>query len=203
MAVGSTYRAVAMVVGLVAIPGVASAQPLNPTAVADAPPVVQAVGSFVLVGLCGGLVLARRGHLVDRAVDDTMASPVIAVLYGLGAYVFVLFAGLLASTLLAQFGVARTPVGALSAVVLVGGVALLGGFGYVVVGTVLTDLFDERRPRRGLLLGSALSAVCWLVLPVLAAVAVWLLVAAVGVGGRARTWVHAERTVPAERATSE
>jgi len=194
-----TRRGAATLLALATLPGVAAAQPLGPATVADAPPVVRAVGSFLLVGLCGGLVLARRESLVDRAVDDTMGNPAVAVVYGLGAYVFVLFVAFYTNNVLLGLGVTGTPLGSVAGLLIVGGVSLLGGLGYVVVGTLLTDLRGERRPWRGLLVGGALSAVGWLVLPALAAFAVWVLVAAVGVGGPTRTWFHSERTVATER----
>jgi hypothetical protein len=200
---GVARRAVGLCVALAALPGVATAQSLDPTVMTDAPPYVRALGSAALVGLCGGLVLGLRGSLVDRGVDDTMADPTRTVFYGVGAYVFACFLGLFGSTLMLQFGVGGTPLGAFVWVVLVGGVALLSGLGYAVLGTVLTDLYGTRRPLGGLLVGSAISAVPWLVAPILPAAAAWVLVAAVGVGGRARTWVHAERTVASERASGE
>jgi len=203
MTLAGGRQAVGLLVALAFLPGVATAQSLDPTMVTDAPPHVRALGSVVLVGLCGGLVLALRRTLVDRAVDDTMGDPFRAVFYGLGAYVFACFLGLFASTFLLQLGVGRTPLGAVVTVALLGGVALLSGLGYAVFGTLLTDLYGVRRPWAGLLVGSAISAVCWLVAPVLPAFAAWVLVAAFGVGGPARTWVHSERTVASERATRE
>ena len=184
---------------LATLPGVASAQPLDPTAVVDVAPIFRALASVVLVGSFGALVLVRRAVLVDRAVDDTMGNPTVAVVYGLGAYAFVLFAALYANNLVLQLGVADTPLAAVAAVVIAGGVALLAGLGYVVVGTLLTDLYGVRRPWQGLLVGSALSAVGWLVLPVLPAFAVWVLLGAFGVGGPTRTWFHGERTVQSEQ----
>jgi MFS family permease len=190
-------------IALAVLPGVATAQQLDPSVVTGAPPHVRALGSVALVGLCGGLVLALRGALVDRAVDDTMGRPTRAVFYGLGAYVFALFLGLFASTLLLQLGVGRTPLGALAVVVLLAGVALLSGLGYAVFGTLLTGLMGTRRPWQGLLVGSAISGVCWLVAPLLPALAAWVLVAAFGVGGPTRTWVHSERTVASRRGSRE
>jgi hypothetical protein len=199
MTLAGVRRAAGLCVALAVVPGVATAQSLDPTAVVDAPPVVRALVSTILVGLCGALVLARRDTLVDRAVDDTMGSPTVAVVYGLGAYVFVLFAAFYANNVVLQLGVADTPLAAVAAVVIVGGVALLAGLGYVVVGTLLTDLYGTRRPWLGLLVGSGLSAVGWLVLPLLPAFALWVLVGAFGVGGPTRTWFHGARTVQSER----
>lgn len=199
MTPGWTRRGGVVFLALAALPGVVTAQPLGPETVASAPPSVRAVASFVLVGVCGGALLARSGSLVDRAVDDTMAAPALAVVYGLGAYVFVLFVGFYANNLFLQFGVTGTPLGSVAGLVLLGGLSLLCGFGYAVVGTLLTDLYAERRPWLGLLVGSAIGAVGWFVLPALFAFAAWVVVAAFGVGGPTRTWFHSDRGVPAER----
>jgi len=203
MVSGGTRRVAAAFVVLTAVPGVATAQQLDPSVVADAHPLARAIVSFALVGAFGALVLRLRGPLVDRAVDDTMESPTVAVVYGLGAFVFVVFATLYANNVLLQLGLVGTPLGLVAVAVLVGGVSLLGGLGYAVVGTLLTDLYSERRPFQGLLVGGAISAVCWLVLPVLLAFLAWVLVAAFGVGGPTRTWFHGERSVASERSSRE
>lgn len=194
---GVPTRAAALVMTLVTVPGVAAAQPGVAT-VADAPGVVRAVGSVAAVGLLGGAILARRGGFVDRAVDDTMDRPAVAIVYGLFAYVFVVFAGLYVNNVLSQVGAADTPAGGLVVGVLGGGVALLGSLGFLVVGTLLTDLYGARSRRRGLLVGAGLSGIAWLALPVAAAFVAWVLVAAFGVGGPTRTWVHSSRSVASE-----
>jgi len=191
-------RVLAGAVVLVALSFLATVQPLEASLLVDAPPVVRAVASFVLVGTCGGAVLVHRDALVDSAVDDTLGRPSVAVVYGLGAFLFVFFVAFYANTVLLQLDLVGTPLGAVAAVLLVGGLALLGGLGYVVVGTLLTDLYGARRPWYGLVLGGVLSTVGWFTLPMQAAIVVWALVAAVGVGGPTRTWFHGERTVAAE-----
>jgi len=178
------------------LPAPVVAQPVDPGVVTEAPGFVRAVGAFVAVCLVGAGILWRHGGVVDRAVDDTMARPAAAAVYGVVAYVLVLFPGFYVNTVLAQAGLARTPVVVLVGVVFVGGLALVGSLGLVVVGTLLTDLSGVRRPWQGLALGAALGAVGWVVLPPTGAVAVWVFLTAVGVGGRTRTWVHSERTVP-------
>jgi hypothetical protein len=191
-------RAAVAVAGLAALSVVATVQPLDLWVVVEGPPVVRAVASLVLVGASGGTLLARRGSLVDRAVDDTMGNPSVAVVYGLGAFVFVLFVVFYANNVLLQLGLLETPLGAVALVVLGCGLALLGGLGYVVVGTLLTGLYGERRPWRGLVVGGVVSTVAWFVLPAHAAAGAWVLVAAFGVGGPTRTWFHRDRTVAPE-----
>ncbi len=190
--------ALVLATSLATVPTVAGAQPIDPIAVADSPPHVKALVSAVLVALVGVGLLGRHGGFVDRAVDDTMDRPAIAVVYGLFAYILVLFFGFYANDLMARAGVADTPVGYLALAIIVGGVLVLSSLGYLVVGTLLTDLYRGRGARSGLVAGALLSGVSWLVLPVLAGAAVWILVAAVGVGGPTRTWVHSERTAPPE-----
>lgn len=188
-------RTVALATGLAVVPSGVAAAPVDPSIVVDGPGIGPALASVVLVGLVGAAVLGRDGAFLDRAVDDTMDRPAVAVVYGLLAYVLVLFAGFYANDLLMRVGVAGTPLGTVVLVVLGGGVLLLSSLGYLVVGTLLTDLHGGRRPRHGLVLGALLSGVGWLLLPVPFAVATWVLVAAVGVGGPTRTWVHSERAV--------
>jgi hypothetical protein len=183
---------------LAALSAVATVQPLDASVLVDAPPVVRAVASFAVVAACGGALLVRRDALVDTAVDDTMGRPSVAVVYGVGAFCFVLFVVFYANNVLLRLGLVETPLGAVAAVLLVCGLSLLGGLGYVVVGTLLTDLYGQRRPWRGLVVGGVISTVGWLVLPPPTAAAAWVLVAAVGVGGRTRTWFHGERAVASE-----
>jgi len=194
---GVPTRAAVLVLALVTVPGVAAAQSGVAT-VAAAPGVVRAVVSVVAVGLLGGAILARRAGFVDRAVDDTMDRPAVAIVYGLFAYVFVVFAGLYVNNAIGQLGAADTPAGGLVVGVVAGGVALLGALGFLVVGTLLTDLYGSRDHRRGLLVGAGLSGLTWLFLPILAAFAAWVIVEAFGVGGPTRTWVHSSRTVASE-----
>ncbi|WP_143114373.1 hypothetical protein [Halopenitus persicus] len=214
-------RALGVLIALAALPGVAAARTVAPGTVGPATaaptavvppmvapiivdpalvdpssPVVRAVGSFLLVAAFGGGILVRRRDLLEQAIADTMARPAVAVLYGLVAYGLVAFAGLYANDLLTRLGLAGPPVGYLAAVVLVVGLSLLGGLGFLVVGTIVTDLFGGRRARSGLVVGAALSAVGWLLLPGPGAAVVWIAVASVGVGGLTRTWVHSSRTVP-------
>lgn len=206
-------RAVGVLIALATVPSVAAARPItpagtDPSTVAPATiapalgdpstPVIRAAVSFLLVVAFGGGIIVRRRDLVDRAIEDTMARPAAAVPYGLAAYGLAAFAGLYANDLLTRVGLAGPPMGYLAAAVLVAGLSFLGGLGFLVVGTIVTDLFGGRRTRSGLLVGATLSAVGWLVLPTVGAALVWVAIASVGVGGRTRTWIHSSRTVPAD-----
>ncbi|WP_096389821.1 hypothetical protein [Halopenitus persicus] len=201
-------RVFGVLIALATVPGVAAARPVGSVPIEPATlgsglidpssPVVRAVGSFLLVAAFGGGILVRRRDLLDRAIADTMARPAVAALYGLVAYGLVAFAGLYANDLLTRIGLAGPPVGYLAPVVLGVGLSLLGGLGFLVVGTIVTDLIGGRRARSGLVVGAALSAVGWLFLPAVGAALVWVAVASVGVGGLTRTWIHSSRTAPAD-----
>jgi len=195
---GRWVGGLAIVWGLAAVPTVAGARALGPSTVADAPAVVRALASVVLVGLVGVAFLARYRPVVDRGVEDTMDRPLVGIVYGLFAYVLVLFAGFYANDLFVRAGVAGTPVGYVALAILASGLVLVTSFGFLVVGTVVTDLSGGRRPWHGLLLGALLSGTSWLLLPAVAAIGACVLVAAVGIGGATRSWVHRERPVHAE-----
>jgi len=189
-----TTRLAVALAGLAAGPGAAAARPIGPSVVVDAPGGVRAVASFLLVVAFGGALLSRYGGVVDRSVEAFLERPLVAAVYGLLAYGLVGFLGTYAYSQLARVGV---DVGAVSVVV---GVVVLAltGFGFVVVGTTVTDVLGTRRPWKGLVVGGVLSAVGWLLLPLIAAVVAWTVLAAVGIGGPARKWVHAERSVESE-----
>jgi len=148
----------------------------------------------------GGLVLRLSEGRVDRSLDALYDQPYRAVPYGLMGYVIALTVGLFGLSQLSRAGVASTLVGRLVALILVGIVVALTAFGFLVVGTLVTDVQGQRRPTYGLLIGAALSAVGWLALPTAGGLAVWVLLAAFGLGGAVRRWFHAERTVETERA---
>lgn len=186
------------VVGLAVLPATVRAQSLGPSSLVDVPGPVRAIGSVVAVALLGAVLVSRYGGFVDRAVEDTMDRPAIAIVYGLLAYAFVMFLTFYALDILSRIGAVGSPVAVVALIIPVGGALILSSVGYVVVGAVVLDLYGDRNPWNGLALGAGLSGVGWLVLPFLGGLAVWLLVAAVGVGGPTRTWVHGERTVASE-----
>ncbi|WP_254280524.1 hypothetical protein [Haloarcula marina] len=196
----SLSRLVAALSVVAVLPSVAAAQSLDPSVVGDASGPVRAVASFALVVASGGVVLLRSEDRVHRALDALLARPSRAVPYGLLAYVLVLAVGLYGLSQLIRVGVVSTVLGRAAAILLVVAVVFVTGFGFLVVGTLLTDLQGRRRPRYGLLIGAALSAGCWAVLPLLGGVVVSAVVASFGIGGATRRWFHAERTVERERA---
>lgn len=178
-------------------PGPATAAAIDPSVVVDAPAPVRAAGSFAAVLLLGGVLLYRYAGFVDRSVDAAMERPRVAVLYGLMAFGLVAFTGGYAVSQLARVGVGGSTVPLVGATA-AGVVALvLAALGFLVVGTLVTDVRGGRRPGYGLLIGAALSAVGWLLLPPVAGLVVWVLLAAFGIGGSTRRWFHTPRRVPA------
>lgn len=174
------------------LPGTASAQLVDPAALAEAPGTVRAVASFALVLLFGGALLHYRRGYVDRSVDASLERPGVSVVYGLMAFGLVLFTGGYASSQLARIG----GVLAGAAVGLAGLVALvLAGLGYLIVGALVTEARGSRQLWYGLVLGAGISAVGWLLLPPLWALAAWVLLAAFGIGGPTREWFHTPRRV--------
>ncbi|MEF8841186.1 MAG: hypothetical protein V5A62_06115 [Haloarculaceae archaeon] len=175
-----------------------SVQPVDPAILAEAPGMAWAAASFALVLLFGGGLLYRYGSFVDRSVDASMDRPYVAVAYGVMAFGLVAFVGGYAASQLTRVGVGGTGL----LLVVVGGVVLvalvLGALGFLVVGTLVTDVQGRRRPWHGLVLGAALSAVGWLLLPLVGGGLAWVLLAAFGIGGPTRLWFHTPRRVDPE-----
>lgn len=180
---------------------VPAAQALGPSAIEQVPPGYRAAAAFALVVAFGAAALFRSQRFVEAAVDSSMRRPHVAVVYGAIAYGLVAFLGLLALMQLSLIGITDSAV-VYAAAAAVGVAAFaLGGLGYVVVGTRSLELLGDRQPWNGLVLGAVTSGVIWLVLPPGPAALVWLGVAAVGIGGPVRTWMHDERGVTPEAAS--
>jgi hypothetical protein len=165
-------------------------QALDPSVMFGAPPEVRAAASLVLTVAFGGAVIYRYGGQLDGAVDASMESPLVSVVYGLMAYGLVVFVVAYAYSQLARLGVGAATIGLVGGLVLAAGLLSLGGLGFVVVGAWLTETVGSRDPWLGLVGLAAVAAIAWLVLPVLLGLLVWLGFAAVGIGGPVRRWVH-------------
>lgn len=168
---------------------------VDPSTLGQLPVTYLAAGSFLLVLGFGTLVLWRSQRFVEHGIDTSMTQPHMSVLYGLIAYGLVLFGGFLLLMQLSFVGVTnpsfRLVVFGLVAI----GILALAGPGYAIVGTKLLDMLSGRQPWNGLALGAVLSAISWLLLPLQLAALLWLLVAALGIGGPVREWMHDERGV--------
>jgi hypothetical protein len=167
-------------------------QSLLPSALTDTPREVQALAAFLLTVLFGGVAVYRYGGRIDDAVEASMSRPVAAVGYGLIAYGLVAFVVVYAFTQMAAIGVEAAVVGVLGAATLLLFLVSLGGLGFVVVGTWLSRAVGARDPWIGLVGVGLVGAIAWLLLPFVFGLAVWLAMAAVGIGGPARKWIHAD-----------
>lgn len=153
--------------------------------------------SFALVLLAGVGLLKRRESDVHRAVDIMAEGFPLTMIYGAIAFGLLVFSG---SYIITQLGrlTSRAVVFQVSLAVLGLAIVVLGGFGYLVVGTWLTEIEGARQPLAGAVIGAGLSAAPWVALPELPALFGWILLATVGLGNVTREWVHGERTVEAE-----
>ena len=176
------------------------AQSVDIAALSGLPRYQKALASFLLVVAFGGIILRGSAARVDRSLEALYERPYSALPYGIMAYVVALTVGLFGISQLSRIGVASTLLGRLTALVVTGALVALTAFGFLVIGTLATDVRGPRRPAYGLLFGAALSGLGWLVLPTAGGLAAWVLVAAFGLGGAVRRWFHAERTVETERA---
>lgn len=173
-------------------PGVLPVQ-LDPTIVLDASGPVKAVGSFAIVLLIGTVLRSRFGRHIDRAVGDVIDQPKVAVFYGILAYGLLVLGGLYANDMLIQTGTIDTPVGSAVFALLTLGVLIVTSIGYVILGTLLTEIWSIGGYRLGPVFGAVISALPWLILPFTAGIIAWLALASFGIGGRTRTWVHTTR----------
>ena len=170
---------------------------LEPTSVVSSEP-GRAIASFLIVLGVGTAVRYWRPGLIERAVDATLERPLTAPLYGVATAVlgWLVVAYAFGQALRIGGGVGQ------AAVILgVGGALAVAGFGFVVVGTGLTAVVDDRHRWAGSLAGAGASALVLLALPDRLGLVVWAVVAAAGLGGGARRWLHASRSV--ERTVKE
>lgn len=167
-------------------------QVLDPSVLIDGPASVRAVVVFFLTVLFGGAVIYRYGSRLDAAVDASTANPLLSVVYGLIAYGLVVFFTVYAYTQVARLGVAPTALTLVASVVLGTLLFALGGLGFVVVGAWVTETLGVRDPWLGLLGVGLVGAVALLVLPTVLGLLVWVAIAAAGVGGPTRKWMHAD-----------
>lgn len=174
-------------------PGVASAQPVDPSVVTTVPPAARALLSFALIAVTGGAIRARYDGVADDAAEAILDRPAIAVLYGLIGFAILAFLGTYAGTVVARAPIGQATFLTLALAMLSVSFLVLVALGHLVVGTLLTNLSRGVSAFQGLLLGAALSSVGWLFLSPAGAVVAWLLVAAFGIGGLTREWVHASR----------
>lgn len=163
---------------------------LDPGVVFDAPAAVRAAVSFLVTVLLGGAIIYRYGGRVDVAARATRESPLLSVVYGLGAFGFVVFVVAFGLSELSRIGIGLRLVSVLVSVALLAMVLSLGAVGFGIVGALLADVVGVRDPMFGLVGAAGASAAVWFALPFVVGALVWLLIAAVGIGGSTRRWVH-------------
>lgn len=198
MTVGTAVRVVAPSVGAGGVVGPSVPAQVDPSLITDTPGLVQGAVSFLLVLVAGWVVLARSPRRVEDAVDALFDEPGRAILYGAMAYVIVLVVGLYGVTQAARLAVGGGLVAAVAVTAIGVAVLVLTGFGFLVLGTLLTDIQSHQRPQYGLVVGAVISGVVWLVLPLPWSAIVWFAFAAFGIGGATRLWLHTDRTVERE-----
>jgi hypothetical protein len=179
------------------------AQSIGPSIIAETSVVVRSAIAVFVVLVFGGIVLRRREAFVRHAIDELVARPAVAVLYGLVAYVVILVVGAYVISQVGRLPGAGATVAGAAAVVLGTAVVLLTGVGFVVVGTVLVEVRGRRDLEAGLLVGATLSGLAWAVLPPVGAAVVWILVGAFGIGGAARDWFRPGVDVDRARSTAD
>ena len=159
-------------------------------------PWLRAAVAFVLVLSVGSAILHRYGGLIDRSVEKSVGSPLVSVLYGVLTHIVLFFISGVLSTQLANTGLDPTVLTVGSTVVLGAVFLVLAGLGFAVLGTWLVERRGTGPRWHGLGAVAAVGAAGWLLPAVLGAL-VWILLVSVGVGGPARSWVHAEQSVEA------
>lgn len=188
--------AVEFVVSGLAAVGHAPSQLSDPSSLVDAPGPVRAGVAFLLTVVFGGATLYRFGGGLDEAVAASSERPLLSVLYGVMAYAFVFFVVGYAYSQLRRVVAVSGAVSSLLVAVLAVLVLILVGYGFAVTGAWLAQsagLSDTWTAFVGL---AALCAAVFLVAPLSVGVVVWGAVAALGLGGPARRWVHASEPRP-------
>jgi len=164
---------------------------IDPAAVVASGPGRAAASVLLVLGVAAAVRYWRAG-LLDRSVDATLERPLAAPLYGVAASAlgWLVVAYLFGQALRLGGGVGRAAV-ALGT----GGALVVGGFGFVVVGAAVTAVLGDRRPWAGPLVGAGCSALILLALPGIAGTVGWVALAATGLGGAARRWLHASPSI--------
>ncbi|MFB6207379.1 MAG: hypothetical protein ABEJ05_12730 [Haloglomus sp.] len=172
-------------------------QAVDASTVVNAPAAAKAVAAFCLTVAAGVTIGYYYGDRVDRAVEVSMSNPLVSVIYGVMAYGLVFFVIGYLSSQVASYGLGSPLLWSAVSVAVVLGVLGLCGYGFVVVGTWVARTVGTRDPWLGLVGVGGVGALAWLLLPPFAAIAVWFGIAAIGIGGPTRLWIHedvSERT---------
>jgi len=169
---------------------VVSSEAFTPARFLEAPGTTRAAVAFLLTVVAGGWVVYVYGDRLRTAARGSLSRPLSSVLYGLVAFVLVGFVVTYGSTALSMLGLAPSVVAALGAVAVVGGLLVLGGVGFAVVGVWTARTLGLRDPLVGVVVVGVVSAAAWATpwVAVGGVVSVGLVI--VGIGGPVRAWVH-------------
>lgn len=172
------------------VPGRAAAQSVDPIAAFRSSAPVRVVVAFLLVLLVGGLLLSRDEAFVDRAVDASMANPLVSVVYGVFAQGGIVFLGGYVWSQIARIGSAGALAGRVGAAFVFLFSLALAGLGLTVVGAGITEAAGDRQLWPGLAIGATIGAAAWLAPTLASGLVVWVLLVGLGVGGPTRNWIH-------------
>jgi hypothetical protein len=172
------------------VPGRAAAQSVDPVAAFRSSAPVRVVVAFLLVLLVGGLLLSRDEAFVDRAVDASMANPLVSLVYGVFAQGGIVFLGGYVWSQIARIGSAGALAGRVGAAFILLFSLALAGLGLTVVGAGITEAAGDRQLWPGLAIGATIGAAAWLAPTLASGLVVWVLLVGLGVGGPTRNWIH-------------
>lgn len=167
-------------------------QAFDPSAVVGAPAPIRATVALLSSVLTGGVITYRYGRRLDAAVAAARENFTLNLFYGLFAYALAGFLVAYGFAQIASLGV-EAPLALLLALVVLGGaLLLLGGIGYAIVGTWLASTTGLGDSWIGVVGVSLVGAAIVYVLPFFLGAALWFAIAAIGLGGPVRRWVHAD-----------
>ncbi|SFR65458.1 hypothetical protein [Halogeometricum limi] len=171
-------------------------QAVDPAALTDAPRTVRAGVSFASTIVFGGATLYWFGGTLDEAVTASTESPLLSLLYGVLAYGFAFFAVGYTYSQLARIGAASPLFSSVLVAALAVFVLSLTGYGFAVVGAWAGEAFGLSSPWPGLVGAATLGAAVWLLAPFAVGLVCWVVLAAWGLGGPTRRWVHESEARP-------
>lgn len=166
-------------------------QAVDPSALLDAPGPTRALVAFAGVLVAGGLILWRADAFLDRAIEASMARPLVSLGYGVAANAVVAFGAVYLISQLAQLEAFGQSVGVVGVLLGAAIVLLAAALGLTVVGSTVVELAWHRDHRAGLVVGALLAGVGGLLDPLVGGLLLFVLVS-MGIGGPARAWLHAD-----------
>lgn len=170
--------------------GVTVLQTVDPAVLVEAGSTVRGSLAFLLVLVVGGALRWRFEPFLERSIDSSSAKPLLSLVYGVAAHAVFVFAGIYLASQLAQVQVSgwnAGSIGILFGVLLMGGAASLG---FTVVGATIVKHAWAPVRGAGVVVGALVAGGVAVIDP-LFALALWLVLVSIGIGGPIRTWLHA------------